>query len=136
MRNLTSGATTDVTLPNLSFWSGNHLLNVATSNPNFQIDANPSNDAHSSSFTVGGNNMTLTLAFDANPEEISWDIRDNFGTIILSGNNYTNLYNNTITEILCLENGCYDFTIYDAAGNGMCCSQGNGSYNLQDNTLI
>jgi subtilisin family serine protease len=132
--NLTSGATTDVTLPNLSFWSGNHLLNVATSNPNFQIDANPSNDAHSSSFTVGGNNMTLTLTFDANPEEISWDIRDNFGTIILSGNNYTNLYNNTITEILCLENGCYDFTIYDAAGNGMCCSQGNGSYNLQDNT--
>ncbi len=131
---LASGATTSITLPNISFWSGNHLLTVATSNPNFQIDANPNNDSHSSSFTVGENNLTLTLQFDANPGETSWDIKDNFGTVVLSGNNYSNPSNNILTEVLCLENGCYDFTIYDAAGNGMCCSQGNGSYSLQDNS--
>lgn len=131
---LASGSTIEIALPNISFGSGNHFLNVATSNPNFQIDANPSNDSHSSYFTVGGNNMTLTLSFDSNPGETSWDIKDNLGTVIHSGNNYTNFPNSTFTEVLCLENGCYDFTIYDAAGNGMCCSQGNGSYSLQDNS--
>ncbi len=131
---LASNATADITLPNISFGSGNHLLSVATSDPNFQVDANPSNDSQSSSFTVGGNNITLSLSFDANPLEISWDIKDNSGSIIFSGNNYSSIPNNTITEVLCLEDGCYDFTIYDAAGNGMCCSQGNGSYSLQDNS--
>lgn len=132
--NLASNATVDLTLPNISFGSGNHLLTVATSNPNNQMDANPSNDAESSSFTVGGNNLTLTLSFDGNPGETSWDIKDNFGSIVFSGNNYSNFPNNTITENICLPDGCYDFTIYDAAGNGMCCSSGNGSYSLQDNT--
>lgn len=131
--NLVSGATIDVALPNINFGNGSHLLSVATSNPNAQIDANPSNDSQLSSFIVGGNNITLTLSFDSNPLETSWDIKDNSGVIIFSGNNYSNLPNNTFTETLCLENGCYDFTIYDAAGNGMCCAQGNGSYQLQDN---
>lgn len=131
---LASGATIEIILPNISFGNGNHLLNVATSNPNLQMDANPNNDSQTSLFTVGGNNITLTLSFDANPLETSWDIKDNLGAIIFSGNNYSNLPNNTFTEVICLENGCYDFTIYDAAGDGMCCSQGNGSYSLQDNS--
>lgn len=128
--NLTSGASIDITLPNISFSSGNHLLNVATSNPNFQMDANPNNDDQSSSFSVGGNNITLTINFDNNPSETSWDIKDNFGTIIHSGGNYSNAGSNVITENICLGDGCYDFTMYDAAGNGICCSQGNGTYAL------
>ncbi|MBN1200069.1 MAG: T9SS type A sorting domain-containing protein [Bacteroidales bacterium] len=28
--------------------------------------------------------------------------------------------------------GCYIFTIYDAGGNGICCTNGNGLYLLQD----
>jgi len=34
----------------------------------------------------------------------------------------------TITE--CLSSGCYDFTISDAYGDGICCSYGNGSYSV------
>ena len=33
----------------------------------------------------------------------------------------------------CLANGCYDFTINDAYGDGICCSYGNGSYTVTNN---
>jgi hypothetical protein len=31
-------------------------------------------------------------------------------------------------------NGCYTFTIYDAGGNGLCCSNGTGGYQLTSST--
>ncbi|MCB0620094.1 MAG: hypothetical protein KDC41_15570, partial [Saprospiraceae bacterium] len=44
----------------------------------------------------------------------------------------------TVVEVTCLNDGCYDFTIYDSFGDGICCAYGQGSYILQDasgNTL-
>jgi len=48
--------------------------------------------------------------------------------MVLEGNNYADdtLYN--INE--CLEFGCYTFTIYDSFGDGICCSNGQGSYEV------
>ena len=42
------------------------------------------------------------------------------------------------TEELCLpRNVCYDFTIYDSYGDGLCCSYGEGSYKVYvDHQLI
>ena len=46
--------------------------------------------------------------------------------------------NTTYNEAICLPDGCYCFNIYDDFGDGMCCTNGNGSYLLIDsygNTL-
>lgn len=98
---------------------GNHTFTVYITNPNDSTDNNHTNDtAHVTFDYVRGKNIVVTLKTDNFANETSWVIRD-------SGNHtiYTNpplisatLYNTT----LCLTPGCYDFTIFDSMGDGMC----------------
>ena len=81
-----------------------------------------------------GTVVTLTIIFDNYPEDISWDIVDANGNTIFWGGNYGSYpAGSTLTEELCLPYGCYDFTIYDSYGDGLCCTYGNGSYHLVNN---
>jgi len=82
---------------------------------------------------VACNDVTLTLVVDQYPEETSWTITDGGGATVASGA-YTSSTpdNSTVIENACLEAGCYTFTINDAYGDGICCTYGNGSYNLED----
>ncbi|MCB0570057.1 MAG: T9SS type A sorting domain-containing protein, partial [Phaeodactylibacter sp.] len=53
------------------------------------------------------------------------------GVTVASGGPYTMQSPlSTLAQDICLEEGCYTFTIYDAAGNGICCQAGRGSYIL------
>ncbi len=87
------------------------------------------------SLTTGGGgtptdtDVTLTLVLDNYASETSWTLKDNGGSTIGSGSNYST-NNATITENFSLAPGCYDFTINDTYGDGICCSYGNGSYDL------
>ena len=75
--------------------------------------------------------VTLSLTFDNYPEETSWTLVDATNATIASGGTYPNQPDgSTITQVFCLEDGCYDFTINDSYGDGICCSYGNGSYSL------
>ncbi|MDA1337048.1 MAG: hypothetical protein O2818_09195 [Bacteroidetes bacterium] len=58
------------------------------------------------------------------PSEISWDFVDDMGNTVASGN-----FNGTE---LCVDEGCYTFTMYDSFGDGICCSYGQGSYSVTD----
>lgn len=85
--------------------------------------------------TSGGNNScintTLSLTLDNYPEETSWQITDNSGTVVASGGTYGSQPDGTTLTINnCLPAGCYTFTINDTYGDGICCSYGNGSYTL------
>ena len=80
--------------------------------------------------TCTENDITFTLVTDDYGSETSWDLKDSNGTVIESGNNYGN--NQTTVLSWCLTNGCYDFTIYDSYGDGICCQYGNGSYEIKD----
>ncbi|MBX2871244.1 MAG: T9SS type A sorting domain-containing protein [Saprospiraceae bacterium] len=74
------------------------------------------------------NLIQITIVLDNFPEETSWDIR-NGSTIIASGGPYGDFPDRaTVTEEICLPNGCYDFTIYDTYGDGICCTYGQGNY--------
>jgi hypothetical protein len=131
--NLLSQSFTAVTLPVLSFGSGNHTLAVATSSPNGQSDDDPSNDQTNRSFETGDNELTLTLTLDDYPEETSWSVTDAGNQILASGGGYGNLSpGTTVVKSICLPDGCYDFIIEDTYGDGICCSHGNGSYTLID----
>lgn len=77
--------------------------------------------------------VTLMITFDNFPNETSWDIVDANANSVASGTSYgSETPGSTITESVCLEAGCYNFTFYDSYGDGICCAEGNGSYSLQD----
>lgn len=78
-------------------------------------------------------NVTLTLTFDNYPEETSWQITDSGSTVVASGGPYgSQADGSTLPVVTCLEAGCYTLTVLDGYGDGMCCSFGNGSYTLTD----
>jgi hypothetical protein len=84
------------------------------------------------------NDVTLTINLDNYPEETSWEITAG-STVVASGGTYGSFPDgSTVTEDLCLADGCYTFTIFDSYGDGICCAYGSGSYTLTDgsgNTL-
>jgi Zn-dependent metalloprotease/chitodextrinase len=90
------------------------------------------------SVTTGGttptaNNLTLTITFDNYPEETSWTLKNSGGSTVASGGTYASQADGStlVVPINDLADGCYDFTISDVYGDGICCSYGNGSYTLE-----
>jgi hypothetical protein len=77
------------------------------------------------------NDITLTIVLDDYPEETTWEVTDVGGTVLASGGPYSD-EGATIVEEFCLDDACYDFTIYDSYGDGICCAYGNGSYSLEE----
>ena len=86
----------------------------------------------------GGIDVIVEVFTDRYYAETSWDIQDASGTVVASGGGpgkYTDWYT-LYTHRFCLDKteACggvdYSFTIYDAFGDGICCSWGSGYYNV------
>lgn len=77
------------------------------------------------------NELVLSITLDNYPEETTWTITDDSNNIVASGGPYGNQADgSTVTDELCLLDGCYSFNIFDSYGDGICCSYGNGNYLL------
>ena len=75
--------------------------------------------------------VNISITFDNYPEETSWSVTDANGATVASGGTYgSSPDGSTFSENLCLGDGCYDFQINDAFGDGICCSYGSGSYTV------
>lgn len=75
------------------------------------------------------NEVNVSITLDNYPEETSWVITNDSGQTVASGGTYASQPDgSTVSEDLCLPDGCYTFTINDSYGDGICCSYGNGSY--------
>lgn len=88
-----------------------------------------------STCTVGStqSEFQLDLTFDTYPRETSWRvISKNSSSTVLSGGQdgtYVGLGSDSISEIGCLETlECYEFQIFDSAGDGICCEYGTGDF--------
>jgi len=83
---------------------------------------------------------TLSITFDNYPEETSWEIKDGSGNVVYSGGTYGSEPDGSTKVInMCIDTGCYTFTMKDSYGDGMCCSYGNGSYTFKkdsDGTVL
>lgn len=107
---------------------------LATSGSGWSSDIAVDNIELNTGATGGGgggastSEVTLTLVTDNYGSETTWSLTNSSGTAVASGTGYGN--NQTITETFTLADGCYDFTINDSYGDGICCSFGNGSYLL------
>lgn len=66
------------------------------------------------------NEVTVEIELDNWPEETTWDIRNENGSVVASGGPYDNQENETVTSVENLSNlGCYTFNIYDSYGDGL-----------------
>ncbi len=96
-------------------------------------------DDHTAAFTVTvlPNPITITLNFDDYPGETSWSITNDLtGQSVANGGPYGGHEDQTTETIsLCLDQGCYTFTIEDRYGDGVCCDNGNGSYTVTNPDL-
>ncbi|MEN0003876.1 MAG: S8 family serine peptidase [Bacteroidota bacterium] len=75
--------------------------------------------------------VSLQIDFDIYPAETRWEIQNLSNQVVASGgpyNGYDNFSNIVIEK--CLPEGCYRLHMYDALGDGICCSNGQGSYAL------
>lgn len=75
------------------------------------------------------NSATLNIVFDAYPGETTWELATG-GAVVASGGPYSGT---DLVEDWCLESGDYEFTIFDAFGDGICCAYGNGEYSITVN---
>lgn len=79
------------------------------------------------------NEATLTIKTDNYPGETTWTIKNSNGTTLYSGGPYSST-NSIYTIDICEPDGCFEFTIDDSYGDGICCGYGQGYYNVTDAT--
>lgn len=80
------------------------------------------------------NTIIVTINTDKYGQETTWELKDNQGKVIANGNGYGE--NQTYTKDICVDYGCFEFTIFDAYKDGMCCRFGDGSYTVTVNDRI
>jgi len=81
-----------------------------------------------------GKILKIDMLTDAYPNEISWDlIRTCSQDIVLSSTFFGSMYIDDFTQYsseYCIEDTRYIFVVKDAYGDGICCSEGNGLYQV------
>ncbi len=83
---------------------------------------------------IDGNGLTINLLTDNYPGETSYTVTDqSTGDVVLSAAGF-DATGQLFVEDLCLNEGCYTFTIQDSYGDGICCGFGEGSYEILDNS--
>ena len=129
-----------INLPEIQFnHTTQNTLKVWSQMPNGFPDEKAENDTLEVNFPTAFNGavspVTLVIELDSFPEETTWAIKTERGSIAHSGGPYSELQG-TITEVFTLSpNQCFYFEINDSYGDGLCCNWGGGSYRLVDNNL-
>jgi len=110
---------------------------VTAEDPNGQADEYVKNNSVTVNFPKAPTvyrKMQLSLRTDNNPQETTWEIRDETGGLLTSSGVITQANTLLTFPIQIPTGGCYTFTVFDAGGNGLCCTQGYGYYQLLDST--
>lgn len=130
--NLAPQQTANVPLPPIAILDGPQTLVVQSTSPNNLPDGDPTDDSFSLDLVAAnpGETVTLDLTPDDFGVDITWELTNENGTVLYSGGPYTNGNTNTIIREFCLGNACYTFTIADEFGDGICCGNGNGHYEI------
>jgi hypothetical protein len=123
-----------VDLPEASFEvQSSNTITAEIVQPNNQTDDYENNNTQDASFEEAVTTSTtveLLLRTDNNPEETTWEIMNSAGEVVESGGPYDspNSWVEMYTEFILPPNDCYEFIVYDEAGNGF--DDGNGMAKL------
>jgi len=133
---LSQNQTQTFTLDPIDLTDGSYVFNASLISVNGVIDQNTQNNDAATSFDIGGNEyitqqITLELLTDDYAEETSWEFREIGGAILDSGSYNQSDDNTTFIETFgVVQDNCYEFEIFDAFGDGICCEFGEGFYSL------
>jgi len=125
---------TTITLPTTAYAvQANNELKIFGVSVNGVTDEYPKNDTIRYSFTsapMAGSQVTVYLKTDNNPEETTWIIKDIQGNVIATGGPYAEAKKVYSSDVQLGFGTCYEFSIFDAGGNGMCCTNGTGFFKV------
>jgi Secretion system C-terminal sorting domain/Outer membrane protein Omp28 len=125
------------TLPAIAFTpAANNTLTVNITNVS---DGNMTNNMVTKAWAAAPIHSPGTYVMLIQPDnygsETSWDIKSSAGATIASGGPYTDGNTTPVSVNVAINpSDCYVLTVYDAYGDGMCCSFGNGGYSLTNPT--
>lgn len=123
-----------IELPELSFAKQDtNTFRVYVDQVNLATDEYRSNDTLVHTFynsIAAGHEMQLKIRTDNSPQEVTWAVIDSEGLTVASGGPYTDPMTMYTENFVIDDKGCYEFYIYDAGGNGLCCSNGTGFFRL------
>lgn len=132
--NLAYQETDTVYLPAITTVPGVQTLTVTATDPNNTTDDLPANDQATKVLTITGQAANVVIATDNNGNEITWTITDAFGFTVATGGPYAGQNNEVITTTVCLPTTfgtCYSLYLQDSGGDGLCCLNGNGYWELR-----
>ncbi|MCH2215960.1 MAG: T9SS type A sorting domain-containing protein [Flavobacteriales bacterium] len=124
-----------INLPEFSSVSGSNILTVEVLEVNGQSDDEELGNVSSREFLGYDTALEFTVNIDLDdyPTETTWVITDQLNQTIKSGGPYS-AADDPVSVGVCLPaDQCFDFTILDEAGDGLCCGFGLGSYEVLDN---
>ncbi len=130
----------NLSLPAIEPNDGANIVGLEIVTVNQLPDENETNNTASVTFYSFEESeiATLRINFDNHPDETTWSLSANDGTVLYSGGPYE-LGQTFTEEYLCLGTGlCYTFNIFDSFDDGLCCDFGQGNYRLSNaagNTL-
>jgi len=76
--------------------------------------------------------LEVEIVADNWPQENSWSVTDESGEIVVEGVSDELERGESFKWHECInKNQCYQFTIFDTGGDGVCCEHGNGSYEVK-----
>lgn len=133
-----------INLPTETITNGAHTFNALVSSTNAGVDENNLNNNLTSSFSVvlNGVNVDMDLTLDCYGSEVSWELQDNTGVTLYTGNGYNDDEPGLVSESWCLNYGCYAYVIMDSYGDGLSnngsCASGDGNLliSLLGDTLV
>lgn len=79
--------------------------------------------------------LLVKVRTDNYPEETTWEIKNMDGEVVASGGPYTEANTVINTDVSVEADGCYEFFVYDAGANGMCCAFGAGFVRLSSGSV-
>lgn len=122
-----SPATSTLQNPKVLYPStGTYSVTLDMSNAN-----GPSTFSDNVDISIEPHSIVVSVTVDDYPEESTWTITDATGNGLGTGGPYDGVPSGTvIVDSVCVPDGCYEFTMNDSYGDGMCCGFGNGGYEV------
>lgn len=121
--------TETVNLPKFLAGAGNHVLTIQLATAN---GSNVSTTLNTDFTVADANNISLSLETDLLASQTVWKIIDSDENVLFDSPTYLDDSAYRVFESLNLGTGCYKFVIDDT--DGICCTNGNGSFTLTNET--
>jgi hypothetical protein len=102
--------------------------------PPAQSPSTPTGTDYSQSSTSRTNEVIVRVKHDNYPTETGWTLKDDSGALIAGqGEDAFATVGGTVLQTVYLAAGSYTFRMTDRFGDGICCSEGNGGFQVSVN---